>query len=147
MSAASASIFRSGSQSDTTSTGATWMSRKRSHLPYQPDPIRPTRGRSAAEEVEARPGAAARARPAELERKKRRRFMATLPFLIDHSEGRGSFQLTAPLDSLRANRLTAEATARAAARATSVGADSIAARACSYAAEARPASCSRTASP
>jgi 3-methyl-2-oxobutanoate hydroxymethyltransferase len=43
--------------------------------------------------------------------------MATLPFLIDHSEGSGSFQLTAPLDSLRANRLTADATARAAARA------------------------------
>ena len=33
----------STSQSETTSTGATWIRRKRSHLPYQPEPIRPTR--------------------------------------------------------------------------------------------------------
>src|SRR4051812_48274693 len=44
MSVASASIFLSTSHSETTSTGATWMRRKRSHLPYQPQPIRPTRG-------------------------------------------------------------------------------------------------------
>ena len=44
MSAASASIFLSTSQSETTSTGATWIRRNRSHLPYQPQPIRPTRG-------------------------------------------------------------------------------------------------------
>ena len=34
--AASASICRSTSHSDTTSTGATWISRSRSVLPYQP---------------------------------------------------------------------------------------------------------------
>ena len=33
----------STSQSDTTSTGATWIRRNRSALPYQPVPIRPTR--------------------------------------------------------------------------------------------------------
>ena len=43
MSAASASICLSTSHSETTSTGATWISRNRSHLPYQPQPIRPTR--------------------------------------------------------------------------------------------------------
>ena len=31
----------SGSQSETTSTGATWMRRHRSLLPYQPAPIKP----------------------------------------------------------------------------------------------------------
>src|SRR6266702_2197085 len=40
---ASASMFLSGSQIETTSTGATWMSRQRSLFPYQPAPIRPTR--------------------------------------------------------------------------------------------------------
>src|SRR3984957_13080667 len=44
MSAAWASIFRSTSHSDTTSTGATWINRSTSALPYQPQPIRPTRG-------------------------------------------------------------------------------------------------------
>src|SRR5713101_4592291 len=43
MSAASASIRLSTSQRDTTSTGATWIKRNRSHLPYQPHPITPTR--------------------------------------------------------------------------------------------------------
>src|SRR5262249_11448450 len=43
MSAASASILRSTSHRETTSTGATWMSRSRSALPYQPQPMRPTR--------------------------------------------------------------------------------------------------------
>src|SRR6266852_2641807 len=33
----------STSHSETTSTGATWIRRNRSHLPYQPQPIRPTR--------------------------------------------------------------------------------------------------------
>ena len=47
MSAASASIFWSTSQSETTSTGATCMSRNRSHLPYQPQPMRPTRSLAA----------------------------------------------------------------------------------------------------
>ena len=44
MEAASDSILPSTSQSETTSTGATWIRRSRSHLPYQPVPIRPTRG-------------------------------------------------------------------------------------------------------
>ena len=44
MSAACASMVRSTSQSAVTSTFATWMSRSRSHLPYQPQPMSPTRG-------------------------------------------------------------------------------------------------------
>ncbi len=43
MSAASASMFLSTSHNDTTSTGATWIRRNRSILPYQPQPMRPTR--------------------------------------------------------------------------------------------------------
>ena len=41
VSAASASIFLSTSQRETTSTGATWIKRSRSALPYQPQPIKP----------------------------------------------------------------------------------------------------------
>ena len=43
ISAASASICLSTSHSETTSTGATWIRRSRSTLPYQPVPISPTR--------------------------------------------------------------------------------------------------------
>src|SRR5271157_3327510 len=50
MSAQSDNIFLSTSHSDTISTGATWTSRKISDLPYQPQPMSPTRlgGESAA---------------------------------------------------------------------------------------------------
>ena len=41
-------IRRSTSQSDTTSTGATWIMRSRSALPHHPDPMRPTRLRVSA---------------------------------------------------------------------------------------------------
>src|SRR5262245_55631351 len=78
MSAAPASIFLSTSHSDTTSTGATWISRNRSHLPYQPQPIRPTRlGLSSANSA-AKPLEAVRASPAALAWRKWRRFMVTL---------------------------------------------------------------------
>src|SRR3954463_8383654 len=43
MLAAFSSIDESTSQSETTSTGATWIKRNRSALPYHPHPIRPTR--------------------------------------------------------------------------------------------------------
>ena len=43
MSAALSSCFLSTSHSETTSTGATWIRRNRSLLPYQPQPMRPTR--------------------------------------------------------------------------------------------------------
>ena len=48
ISAASATMFLSTSQSETTSTGATWISRSRSDFPYQPHPMRPTRLRVSA---------------------------------------------------------------------------------------------------
>src|SRR5690606_18502153 len=40
---ASSSMFLSGSHKAITSTAATWISRNRSLLPYQPVPISPTR--------------------------------------------------------------------------------------------------------
>ncbi len=43
MSAAPATICLSTSQMLTTSTGETWIRRNKSHLPYHPVPITPTR--------------------------------------------------------------------------------------------------------
>src|SRR6185295_5564012 len=73
-----ASIFLSTSHSDTTSTGETWISRSRSHFPYQPVPMRPTRLFSAAKlrlgnELSARP-----ARPAAEALRRVRRFMGVI---------------------------------------------------------------------
>src|SRR4051794_14436079 len=83
MSAASASIFLSTSHSETTSTGATWRSRNRLILPYQPVPIRPTRFVSGAANAaaEAGPPAPARTSPLEvaLAWRDSGRFMALLP--------------------------------------------------------------------
>ena len=75
MSAASESMRRSTSQSETTSTGDTWMRRKRSPFPYQPVPIMPTR--SGFEPCPENPRAAA-PRPAAPVRMNWRRFMYLL---------------------------------------------------------------------
>src|SRR5581483_9952521 len=71
--AAAASMLRSTSQRATTSTGATWIMRQRSLLPYQPQPMRATRFfcSSAAEAERAPRASAAR----EVERMNWRRFM------------------------------------------------------------------------
>src|ERR1022692_3853737 len=68
----------STSQIETTSTGATWRSRHKSLLPYQPAPISPTRlglplTRSSASAPSE--GNAARAASAEPDWRKRRRLM------------------------------------------------------------------------
>src|ERR1035441_4352108 len=78
MSIAPASMCWSTSQIETTSPGATWRSRHKSLLPYQPAPISPTRlglplTRSSASAPSA--GNAAKAASAEPDLRKRRRLM------------------------------------------------------------------------
>src|SRR5262245_17520301 len=83
ISAASASIFRSTSHRETTSTGATWRSRSRSILPYQPEPISPTRFVPGAVNASAAAGSPIRDMTKPLEAapawRNSRRFMILLP--------------------------------------------------------------------
>src|SRR3954454_14734955 len=85
ISAASASIFLSTSHKETTSTGATWRSRSRSILPYQPEPISPTRFIAGAANAAAGAGSPALASTSPLEAapawRNSRRFMTLLPAL------------------------------------------------------------------
>src|SRR5438876_6543313 len=75
MSTAPASICLSTSQMETISTGATWTSRHRSLLPYQPAPIRPTRFGFPLMIARASAPSAERATEAEAVWRKRRRLM------------------------------------------------------------------------
>src|SRR6478752_7626382 len=67
---------RSGSHRATISTGWTWMRRKSEHLPYQPQPMRPTRSGFWASPAYSPD----RARPvAAVDERKSRRFMGEHP--------------------------------------------------------------------
>ena len=83
ISAALASIFLSTSHRETTSTGATWRSRSTSILPYQPEPISPTRFAPGAVNAAAGAGSPIPERTNPLEAaptwRNSRRFMSLLP--------------------------------------------------------------------
>src|ERR1044071_5695800 len=70
----------STSHSDTTSTGAIWMRRMRSILPYQPQPMRPTRLRASASSA-AYAGRRDHTSAAAPVRRNRRRFSTWGPIL------------------------------------------------------------------